>query len=63
MNNYRRLRHESHRSTDDWLMTYADTITLLLCLLVVLLALVNTKRHADQQVASPLKCGRGSGAC
>jgi flagellar motor protein MotB len=54
MNNYRRLRHESHRSTDDWLMTYADTITLLLCLLVVLLALVNTKRHADQQVASPL---------
>jgi chemotaxis protein MotB len=54
MTNHRRLLRQSDRSADDWLMTYADTITLLLCLLVVLLALVNNKRHADQQVTSPL---------
>jgi chemotaxis protein MotB len=54
MTNHRRLLRQSDRSADDWLMAYADTITLLLCLLVVLLALVNNKRHADQQVTSPL---------
>jgi chemotaxis protein MotB len=54
MTNHRRLLRQSDRSADDWLITYADTITLLLCLLVILLALVNNKRHADQQVTSPL---------
>ncbi len=34
------------RHADDWLMTYADTITLLLCLFVVLLALHGTKPHS-----------------
>jgi flagellar motor protein MotB len=32
------------RHADDWLMTYADTITLLLCLFAVLLAFRGTKR-------------------
>jgi flagellar motor protein MotB len=33
------------RHADDWLMTYADTITLLLCLFAVLLALHGAKLH------------------
>ena len=34
----RRLRHPNAGHDGDWLLTYADTITLLLCLFVVLLA-------------------------
>lgn len=33
------------RHADDWLMTYADMITLLLCLFAVLLALHGAKLH------------------
>ena len=42
------------RHADDWLMTYADTITLLLCLFAVLLALHGAKlRDADPAAAVP----------
>jgi flagellar motor protein MotB len=39
---------------DDWLMTYADTITLLLCLLAVLLALNGAKLHGAADVTRPV---------
>ena len=41
------------RHPDDWLMTYADTITLLLCLFVVLLALHGAKPHGAVAVGLP----------
>jgi flagellar motor protein MotB len=42
------------RHADDWLMTYADTITLLLCLFAVLLALHGAKLHdAGPAAAAP----------
>jgi chemotaxis protein MotB len=34
-----RVRRDQARHTDDWLITYADTITLLLCLFVITLAM------------------------
>ena len=40
------------RHADDWLMTYADTITLLLCLFAVLLALHGAKPHDTDHVAA-----------
>ena len=49
------------RHADDWLMTYADTITLLLCLFAVLLALHGTKLHdAGPAVAMPPAGALGS---
>jgi chemotaxis protein MotB len=39
MSDRRRVRRAEVGHNDDWLLTYADTITLLLCLFVVLLAL------------------------
>jgi flagellar motor protein MotB len=48
------------RHSDDWLMTYADTITLLLCLFVVLLALHGAKLHdaVPAAAASPFEAPR-----
>src|SRR5271163_4584124 len=45
----RRIRREQARHTDDWLITYADTITLLLCLFVILMSVRNT----GKTVAAP----------
>ncbi len=45
------------RHADDWLMTYADTITLLLCLFAVLLALHGTKPHDAAHVGAPAIAG------
>src|SRR5580658_5827444 len=42
-----RIRREQARNTDDWLITYADTITLLLCLFVIILSV----RHNGQSLA------------
>jgi chemotaxis protein MotB len=39
MRRYQGSRKEQTRHADDWLMTYADTITLLLCLFVVILSI------------------------
>jgi chemotaxis protein MotB len=41
------------RHADDWLMTYADTITLLLCLFVVLMALHGGKPHDATHAVAP----------
>jgi chemotaxis protein MotB len=35
---HQRIRRQQARHTDDWLITYADTITLLLCLFVLILS-------------------------
>jgi chemotaxis protein MotB len=51
------------RHADDWLMTYADTITLLLCLFAVLLALHGTKPHHAAHVGATAIAGdRGPSA-
>ncbi|HUB49213.1 MAG TPA: OmpA family protein [Acetobacteraceae bacterium] len=41
------------RHADDWLITYADTITLLLCVLVVLLGLHGAGPHVARLAQSP----------
>jgi flagellar motor protein MotB len=45
------------RHADDWLMTYADTITLLLCLFVVLLALHGAQPHGAAHAGAPASAG------
>ena len=52
MNRGRRIRRAQTKHTDDWLITYADTITLLLCLFVVLLA-SQTHKPVLAQAAMP----------
>jgi len=49
--------HAKH--ADDWLITYADTITLLLCLFVVLLALHGAELHSAVHVEAPSVRGCG----
>jgi len=41
---HQHLRRDPGRHTDDWLITYADTITLLLCLFVVILSIRTSGR-------------------
>jgi chemotaxis protein MotB len=41
---HQRLRRDQGRHADDWLITYADTITLLLCLFVVILSIKTADR-------------------
>lgn len=36
---HQRIRRDQVKHTDDWLITYADTITLLLCLFVIMLSI------------------------
>ena len=45
----RRGAVEQARHADDWLMTYADTITLLLCLFVVVLSVTATRKNPVQK--------------
>ena len=42
---HQRLRREQGRHTDDWLITYADTITLLLCLFVIILSIKTSDKN------------------
>lgn len=50
---HQRLRREQGRHTDDWLITYADTITLLLCLFVVILTIRTGDRSVPRHMAAP----------
>jgi chemotaxis protein MotB len=51
-----RLRREQVRHADDWLMTYADTITLLLCFFAIFLTVSVAKKQVPQppRAAAPV---------
>jgi chemotaxis protein MotB len=50
---HQRIRRDQGRHTDDWLITYADTITLLLCLFVIILSIESTGgNHTPDAVQS-----------
>lgn len=46
---YKRQRRQEDHSTDDWLMTYADMITLLLCFFAVFLSVSAPKKDVFNQ--------------
>ena len=50
---HQRLRRDQGRHTDDWLITYADTITLLLCLFVIILSIKTAEQTASHPTAVP----------
>jgi chemotaxis protein MotB len=49
MSGYRKRRRRSDHSVDDWLMTYADMITLLLCFFAIFLSVSMPKQEAFKQ--------------
>jgi chemotaxis protein MotB len=51
---HQRIRREQVRHTDDWLITYADTITLLLCLFVMILSIKTAGNNAPRDAAVPV---------
>ena len=48
-----RIRRDQVRHTDDWLITYADTITLLLCLFVIVLTIKTAARLPASEATRP----------
>jgi chemotaxis protein MotB len=53
---HQRIRREQGRNNDDWLITYADTITLLLCMFVIMLSV----RHGTQSLAADVGITTGA---
>ena len=49
---HQRMRRDQGRHADDWLITYADTITLLLCLFVVILSIKTTDQNHARDTAA-----------
>jgi chemotaxis protein MotB len=49
-----RIRRDQSRHTDDWLITYADTITLLLCLFVITLTIKTGAKLATPEATAPI---------
>jgi chemotaxis protein MotB len=58
MRMHQRIRREQGRNTDDWLITYADTITLLLCLFVIILSVRNSGQTLARDAAPPVAQAR-----
>jgi chemotaxis protein MotB len=52
---HQRIRRDQARHTDDWLITYADTITLLLCLFVVILSVKTGGQGLARDQAASVK--------
>lgn len=50
---HQHIRREQSRHTDDWLITYADTITLLLCLFVVILSMKTAGDRLPRSLVTP----------
>jgi len=50
---HQRIRREQARHADDWLITYADTITLLLCLFVIILSIKTGGKTLARDAAAP----------
>jgi chemotaxis protein MotB len=48
-----RIRRDQSRHTDDWLITYADTITLLLCLFVITLTIKTGAKLPTPEPTAP----------
>lgn len=48
-----RIRRDQARHTDDWLITYADTITLLLCLFVIILTIKTAPKLPTPESTAP----------
>jgi chemotaxis protein MotB len=48
-----RIRRDQARHTDDWLITYADTITLLLCLFVIILTIKTAPKPPTPEATAP----------
>ncbi|MFA7324983.1 MAG: flagellar motor protein MotB, partial [Candidatus Nanopelagicales bacterium] len=55
----RRVQHEEHVNHDRWLVTYADTITLLMVLFIVLFAISQVDKHKFEALAGGLASGFG----
>ncbi len=53
MTRHGQRRREPASHADDWLMTYADTITLLLCLFVVFVIVSSSRQHLQQRAPLP----------
>jgi chemotaxis protein MotB len=49
---HQRIRREQGKHTDDWLITYADTITLLLCLFVIILSIKTADKNLARDVTA-----------
>jgi chemotaxis protein MotB len=50
---HQHIRREQARHTDDWLITYADTVTLLLCLFVIMLSIKAHSHNLARDQAAP----------
>jgi hypothetical protein len=52
---HQHIRREQARHTDDWLITYADTVTLLLCLFVIMLSIKANSHSLARDQAAPVQ--------
>ena len=56
----RKKKHAEHENHERWLVSYADLLTLLFALFVVLYAFATAKQSESKQLIQGLKIGRAS---